>query len=131
MNRGKGLLYLVLALGCSVVFTVPVSAHSAFKKQLASKYPNMKVSCNACHVKQQPKTVRNNYGQLFSKTFENKTLTADWKAKKGPMKKEFEKAVMVPAFDAAFEKIKVMTLHDLIEAGVIDGITSPEPAEGE
>ena len=117
---------MLLALGCSIAFAVPASAHSAFKKQMEAKYPNMKISCNACHVDKQPKTERNKYGQLISKTINNKTLTTDWKAKKGEEKKEYEKTVMVPAFNKAFDKVKAMTLNDLIEAGMIDGITKPE-----
>ena len=73
-----------------------------------------------------PKTQRNLYGKLFHKTFESKTLTADLKTKKGAEKKAFETEVLAVEFDKAFEKVKTMTFHDLIEAGVIDGITEKE-----
>ena len=121
----------LLALGCSMAFAVPASAHSAFKKQMEAKYPNMKISCNACHVDKQPKTTRNKYGQLLSKTIGNKTLTTDWKAKKGAEKKDYETKVMVPAFNKAFETVKAMTVHDLIEAGMFDGITNREEEDAD
>ena len=38
MNRGKSLSCAVLVVVCTLVFTVPASAHSVFKKQLAAKY---------------------------------------------------------------------------------------------
>ena len=117
---------MLLALGCSIAFAVPASAHGVFKKQMEAKYPNMKITCNACHIDKKPKTDRNKYGQLISKTIDDKKLTAGWKAKKGAEKKEYESKVMVPAFNKAFDKVKAMTLNDLIEAGMIDGITNPE-----
>ena len=112
--------------GCMILFGGTAQAHSVFKKQLEAKYPKMKISCNTCHIDKKPKTERNAYGKLFFKTFENKTMSADAKAKKGAEKKDFEKDVMVPEFNKAFDKVKAMTFHDLIEAGAIDGITQKE-----
>ncbi len=126
--RGKSLLCVLLTVGCALVFTTPASAHSVFKKTMAAKYPDKKVSCNACHDPKDKK-IRNNYGKLLQKQFESKTLTADWKAKKGAEKKAFEKEVMVPEFEKAFEKVKAMTVHDLIEAGFFDGIDNPKDGD--
>ena len=77
MNRGKSLLCMMLAMGCVLAFSTTASAHKIFKDKLSEKYPNVKISCNACHVKGEKKSVRNNYGKLFFKTFENKKLTAE------------------------------------------------------
>lgn len=93
---------------------------------MEAAFPKKKISCNACHVEKKPKTERGAYGKLFSKTFESKTLTADWKALKGAEKKAFEKEKLGPEFDKAYEKIKAMTFQDLVEAGVIAGITEKE-----
>ena len=123
--RGKSLLCGLLIIGSCLAFTSSASAHSAFKKKMAEKYPGKKVSCNACHHPKDKK-IRNAYGKLLKKQFESKTLTADWKAKKGKEKKQFEADVMVPEFEKAFEKVKAMTVHDLIESGFFEGIDNPE-----
>jgi len=129
VNQSKSFCLLMLA-GCMLLFCGDAQAHSVFKKQMAAKYPNKKISCNTCHVEKQPKTERNAYGKLFHKTFESKTLTADFKAKGSRAeKKAFETEVMAVEFDKAFEKVKAMTVHDLIEAGVIEGITEKEKEE--
>ncbi len=125
MNRGKSLLCMMLAMGCVLAFSTTASAHKIFKDKLSEKYPNVKISCNACHVKGEKKSVRNNYGKLFFKTFENKKLTAEMPDDRDE-KKEYAEKVMIPEFEKAFEKIKVMTFNDLVEAGVIPGITVPE-----
>jgi len=129
VNLSKSLCFLVI-ISC-VLFCAEAQAHSAFKKRLQAKYPNKKISCNTCHVNKKPKSERNLYGKLFHKTFESKTLTADFKAKKGDEKKAFEKEVLIVEFDRAFEKVKAMTFHDLVEAGVIDGITEKEEEKEE
>ena len=115
----------MLAMGCVLAFSTTASAHKIFKDKLSEKYPNVKISCNACHVKGEKKSVRNNYGKLFFKTFENKKLTAEMPDDRDE-KKEYAEKVMIPEFEKAFEKIKVMTFNDLVEAGVIPGITVPE-----
>ena len=127
VNLGKSLCFLVMA-GC-ILLCGEAQAHSVFKKRMQANYPNKKISCNTCHVDKRPKSERNAYGKLFHNTFESKTLTADFKAKKGPEKKAFEKDVMAVEFDNAYEKVKEMTFHDLVEAGVIDGITEKEKEE--
>ncbi len=125
MNRGKSLLSALLILVFALAFSVPVSAHSVFKKKLEEKFPNKKISCVACHDAKDKK-IRNNYGMLIKKQFESETLTADWKSKKGEEKKKFEAEVMIPEFEKAFGKVKAMTVNDLIEAGFFAGIDDPE-----
>lgn len=125
MNQVK-IFCMFVAVGCMLVLSGNADAHGVFKKQLQTKYPNKKISCNACHVDKKPKTERNAYGKLFSKTFENKTLTKDWKSKKGAEKKTFETDVMAVEFNKAYDKVKAMTFHDLVEAGVIEGIEDKE-----
>ena len=124
MNFGKSLFFGMIAV--CFLLGGEAEAHSVFKKRLQAMYPNKKVSCNACHVVKQPKSERNLYGKLLHKTFESKTLSADLRSKKGAEKKAFETKVLAVEFDKAFEKVKAMTVHDLIEAGVIAGITQKE-----
>lgn len=137
MIRGKSLLSLLLLMVCALAFAAPASAHSVFKKKLAEKYPNKKISCTACHytknqlegmegIDPADKKPRNAYGKLLQKQFESKTLTADMKSKKGKEKKDFENEVMIPEFEKAYDKVKTMTVHDLIEAGFFEGIDDPE-----
>jgi hypothetical protein len=120
---------MLVAVCCAGVFSADASAHNVFKKQLQSKYPDMKISCNVCHVDKEKKSVRYNYGQLLTKTFDSKTLTADLKSKSGADKKKFESDVMIPEFDKAFGKIQKMTFDDLAKAGLIVGITKSEDDE--
>lgn len=114
MNRGKSFFCALLAIVCILVFTVPASAHSVFKKQLTAKYPDRKISCTTCHGKS--KKERNVYGRLLRSQFDSKTLTADFKTKKGADKKTFENEVMIPEFMSAFDKVQAMTLAEAIEA---------------
>ncbi len=128
---GKSLLCGLMVLASCFAMTSTASAHSAFKKKMQELYPDKKISCNGCHDPKDKK-IRNAYGKLLQKQFESKTLTADWKAKKGKEKKQFEADVMVPEFVKSFEKVKAMTVHDLIEAGFFEGIDNreEEAAEG-
>lgn len=142
MNRGKSLLCALLMMVCALAFTVPASAHTVFKKKLAEKYPNKKVSCTACHftkaeveaikdeIDPNNKKPRNNYGKLIQAQFESKTLSTDRTAKSGQDRKDFENDVMLPEFEKAFTKVKAMTVHDLIEAGFFEGIETPEEESG-
>ncbi|MDG1875330.1 MAG: fasciclin domain-containing protein [Mariniblastus sp.] len=114
VNRGKNLFCALLVVVCPLLFAVPASAHSVFKKQLAAKYPDRKISCYACHGKS--KKDRNVYGRLLMSQFDSKSLTADFKSKKGADKKVFEKDVMIPEFLSAFDKVQAMTLAEAIEA---------------
>ena len=105
------------------------SAHLAFKKELTKKYPDLKVSCNACHVKSKPKSLRSEFGKLFEKELKEKKLTVEWKTKSGADKKQYEKDVMIPEFKKAWEKIKKtkkkdteLTYEELVKAGEIPDI---------
>ena len=116
---------LVFGLSSSVA-----DAHMAFKKELSNKYPNMKISCNACHVKGKKKTERNEFGKLFYKELKDKKLTEGFKSRSGSERKKYEKDVMVPAFKKALEKVKKMkpkdketTYEELIKAGEMPEIT--------
>ena len=121
-----------LAIAC-VFFGMSSSvanAHMTFKKEFSNKYPNMKISCNACHVKGKKKTERNEFGKLFYKEMKDKKLTAGFKSKSGSERKKYEKDVMVPEFKKALEKIKKMkpkdkeqTYEELIKAGEMPEIT--------
>ena len=100
------------------------SAHMSFKKELSKQYSDMKVSCNACHVKSKPKSQRNKFGKLFYKELKEEKLTKGFKSRSGADRKEYEKDVMVPAFKKALTKIKKMkpkdseeTYDELIKAG--------------
>lgn len=126
MNRVKSLLCMLVAVCCVAVYSTPASAHNVFKKQLQAKFPNMKISCNACHVAKEKKSVRNNFGKLLMKQFESKTLTADFKTKKGEDKKAFEADVMKPEFDKAYAKVSKMSFDDLAKAGIFGGIDVKE-----
>lgn len=111
-----------------------VAAHTTFKKEMGKAYKDMKVSCNACHVKEKPKSQRTDFGKLFEKEFEGMDITANFKSKKGAEKKKYEKEVMIPAFQKALAKIKKMknedgkTYDELIKAGEIPGI-EPKDAD--
>ena len=117
-----GLLIAIFAFPTS-----SVEAHAAFKKYLSAKMPNKKLTCNLCHVPQQKKTVRNSYGQLFTKVMNKPNLTKDWKSKTGDAKKTYEKDVMVKEFDKAYKKISKMTFADLLKNDLIDGVKSNKP----
>ena len=116
---------LILTILASV--SSPVEAHSGFKKYLSKKVPNKKLTCNVCHVPGPKKSVRNSYGQLFTKVMNKPNLTKDWKAKSGTEKKMYEKEVMVVEFAKAYEKISKMTFADLIENDLIDGVKPKTP----
>ncbi len=104
------------------------AAHTTFKKEMGKAYEDMKVSCDACHVKGKPKSNRTDFGKLFEKEFEGMDITANFKSKKGEEKKKYEKEVMIPAFQKALTKIKKLknedgkTYDELIKAGEIPGI---------
>ncbi|MEL7498779.1 MAG: hypothetical protein AAFN77_14315 [Planctomycetota bacterium] len=126
--RVKTLLSLLLVAACCFVFSSEAQAHNAFKKFISSKYPKLKINCNACHVEKQPKTTRNAFGKIYTKLMGVENMSATLKSKKGAEKKEYEKDVMLPAFEKAYEKVKKMTYEEMLEAGLIEGV---EPAEGE
>ena len=124
-----------IGLVCLALFLLGpqlATAHSAFKKELGKKYPKMKISCNACHVKKKPKTQRTEFGKLFEKELKGKELSAGFKERKGDERKKYVKEVMVPAFQEALKKIKKMknkddiTYDELIKTGKIPEIKPKE-----
>ena len=126
MIRLKSVLCLLFVAVCLSAVSSEAQAHNAFKKFLASKYPNKKINCVACHVDKQPKTVRNSFGQIYTKLMGVEDMSATFKSKKGGEKKVYETEVMLPAFEKAYEKVKKMTYNDMVEAGLIEGIESEE-----
>jgi hypothetical protein len=110
-----------------------VDAHTIFKKSMEKSYENVKVSCNACHVKGKSKTERNDLGALFYEEFKDEELTKNWKSKKGAEKKKYQTDVMTPAFEKALKTVKEKkkedvdkTYHQLIEAAELDGLKLKE-----
>jgi len=134
---------MILAVG--VVFNLgfaatPVEAHTAFKKALEKSYKGVKVSCNACHLKGKPKSERNEeLGKVFYKQMKDLDLTKEWKSKKGPEKKAYQKEVMVPAFEKALKIVKEKkkdeasedTWHTLIETAKLDGLKLKDTGDEE
>lgn len=121
-------------------------AHMTFKKELEKKYPKMKVSCNACHVKGKPKTERSDFGKLFYAELKSEKISATFRAKKKAKKhKEYEKKEMIPLFAKALKKIQKKkqqiegedgkkvdgkSYDELIKAGEIENISvKPEKNE--
>lgn len=131
----KSILIGIVAAGLLVIGAADVQAHAAFKKVMSQKYPDMKVSCNACHVKGKGKSQRNDFGKLFFKELKTKKLTAGFKSKQGDERKKYANDVMVPAFTAALKKVKKlkpkdseMSYDELIKAGKMADITKKEVA---
>ena len=89
-----------------------VDAHTIFKKSMEKSYENVKVSCNACHVKGKSKTERNDLGALFYEEFKDEELTKNWKSKKGAEKKKYQTDVMTPAFEKALKTVKEKKKED-------------------
>ncbi|MCH2180123.1 MAG: hypothetical protein MK106_15100 [Mariniblastus sp.] len=124
----------VLAIGfiATVLSPSALMAHTSFKKELAKKYPNMKISCSACHVDKKPKSERNELGKLFFKDMKSKNISATYKSKKGDDRKAYVNDVMNPAFNAALKKIQKQknkegkTYDELIKSGEMPGITKKE-----
>ena len=98
-------------------------AHTIFKKAMEKSYPIMKVSCNACHVKGEKKTVRNDFGEMFFKELKADNVTQSWKdAKKDgrDAQKAYEKETMTPLFEKALKKVKAATVPE------VEGVTNPD-----
>ena len=113
---------MVLVVGLMGVNSAPADGHNIFKKEISKQFPNMKISCNACHVDKKPKTERNEFGKLFHKQFADQELTKNLKSKKGDEKKAYQADVMIPAFQKALKNVTAMTATDIIKAGVVNGI---------
>ncbi len=99
------------------VLAVPASGHGIFKKTLEKKYKEegLRVTCNMCHVRGEPKTERNDVGETFFKQFDGLDLSARWDAAEGDERKKLEKEVMAPEFLKALKKI-----YELEEAGDLE-----------
>lgn len=109
-----------IALG---IFGEETMAHSLFKKSMEKSYPVMKVSCNACHVKGEKKSVRNDFGDLFFKEMKADKVTQNWKDAKTngrDAQKAYEKETMAPLFEKALKKVKESTLPE------VEGVTNPD-----
>ena len=115
----------------SILLTHSAQAHDVFKKEMDKKFPNMKVTCNACHVDKKPKTERTAFGKLFQKEMAAEELTKNLKTKKGTEKTDYQQKVMIPAFEKAFAKVSAMTYEEIINAGMVDGISESSGAKEE
>lgn len=119
---------LGLALLGVTFFPASSEAHTIFKKFLTTKYSNLQVKCEACHVKGKDKEIRNEFGELFFKQLKDQELTKKWKSLKGKEKQAYEKEVMVPAFEKALEEVKQQKnskdqlYGDLIAKGEIENM---------
>jgi hypothetical protein len=104
-SRSRVISLAIVMLG---LFCLPagVEAHTVFKKFISTKYTNLQVKCEACHIKGKDKEIRNEFGELFYKQLKSQELTKKWKSLKGKEKQAYEKEVMVPAFEKALEEVK-------------------------
>ena len=138
MSLFRNLLFAACVI---VLASAHAEAHSLFKKAMEKAYPTMKVSCNACHIKGEPKTKHSEFGEIFHKELEKSNVTKEWKAAKEDGGKEaqkaYEKDTMLPLFEKALKKIQKSTVpevegeenpnagktyDELIKAEKIDGI---------
>jgi hypothetical protein len=129
VRTAKFFVATFFSFGMTLLLVNSSEAHSVFKKEMAKKFPDMKVSCNACHVKGEKKTTRSSLGKLFSKELGVKDMSKTWGEKKGAEKKDYEATVMVPAFQKALTKIVAMPVEDFLKAGAISGIDDPDAEE--
>ena len=98
-------------------------AHSIFKKSMEKAYPIMKVSCNACHIKGEKKTARNDFGELFFKELKADKVTQSWKDAKADgrdAQKSYEKDTMAPLFEKALKQVREATVPE------VEGVTNPD-----
>jgi UDP-N-acetylglucosamine pyrophosphorylase len=93
---------------------------------MEKSYPIMKVSCNACHVKGEKKTVRNEFGEMFFKILKEDELTQNWKEAKTngrDAQKAYEKETMLPLFQKALKEVKADTVPE------VEGTTNPDAGQ--
>ncbi len=110
-------------------FASQASSHGVFKLTLESEVEELRVTCFACHVKKEPKTIRNEFGELFFKEFKGMELSSKWQEAENDAeaRKKFEEEVMAPAFIKALKKIGEKEHEsgekylDLITEGKIEG----------
>jgi len=125
---------LSIATACSLAICLTmgnptVQAHGIFKKTLEKEVEGLRVTCYACHVKKEPKTVRNEFGELFYQEFKEEEFSKRWDEleQDREARKEFENEEMAPAFRKAMKKIGEKETEegekyiDLIKAGKIEG----------
>ena len=129
--------FLVVAGLAAFVSQAP--AHGVFKNALQEKYEFKSVSCNACHVKGEPKTERNDFGKAFQDgidalSYDGMGMTAAYEAAKdkGDAEKAAFEEVMKEAFLEVLKEVETKespsgdTWGDLLQAGSIDGIKKEE-----
>jgi phosphatidate phosphatase APP1 len=120
---GKYVFCAVLTFGLAAWMGTPAMGHNVFKKQLSENFPEMKISCNACHVKGEEKSTRNAFGSLIHKELKDLELTKNYEAiKDRDEKKKYEAEVMTPAFQKAYKKISAMSFADFVKAGGLEGV---------
>jgi hypothetical protein len=109
--------HLLLAACFVMLCSGDAPAHTLFKKAFEKAYPTMKVSCNSCHVKGEPKTAHSEFGELFHKELKPEDVTKQWKAAKADggktAQKAFEKETMLPLFQKALKKIQDSTVAEI------------------
>ena len=114
MSLFRNLLYAICAL---ILASSHAEAHTLFKKAVEKAYPTMKVSCNACHIKGEPKTKHSEFGEIFHKELKADKITENWKAAKEEGGKEaqkaYEKETMLPLFEKALKKIQKSTVPEV------------------
>ena len=116
-------LIALVAAGVLASTGPDLMAHSLFKKIMGKAYPVMSISCNACHVKDEKKSVRNEFGELFYKELKADKVTEAWKEAKAngrPAQKEYEAKTMTPLFEAALKKVKAETVPE------VEGVENPD-----
>ncbi|MEZ6096781.1 MAG: hypothetical protein R3C03_21580 [Pirellulaceae bacterium] len=79
MNQIFRLMLPAIAL-FMISSTTDAYGHTVFKKVMQKKYSELRVSCEACHVKGKPKTERNEFGQKFFEQLKDQELTKQWEA---------------------------------------------------
>ncbi|HMO12653.1 MAG TPA: hypothetical protein PKD64_09750 [Pirellulaceae bacterium] len=110
-------------------FSKPVSSHGVFKDKLEQEVEGLRATCYACHLQKEPKTVRNEFGELFFQQFEGMDLSARWDATEGDdeAREKFEQEVMAPAFVEALKVVgdkknaEGIKYSVLIKEGKIEG----------
>ncbi len=117
------------AIAAIVLNTSGVYAQSAFKKALQKHLGLEKgssISCNACHVSNKPKKMRNDFGKLFDKELEGKDITA--RLKGAGAQKKVVTAKVTAEFLEALQKIEKTdhpdggTYGEALKAGKIAGV---------
>ena len=119
----------VIAISCLVAGSA--DADTQFKKAMQKHYDLKSVSCYACHVRKEKKTVRNAFGSLIAKELEGKNASARIKAAKKMEDKEAKAAEIEKVVYEFLEALKVVeamdagdgkTNKDLILAGELEGV---------